>query len=142
MQGTKSTRARETHNLAHSFERELPYFFVLYFIFSCTVIINKARRITSFKFLEINCKEIAQLIWKSQMSASSSNISTCYPAQLVLFKNWIYYRCFERKYLENIQASTTDLWGEISELFRTAILKNNRGQLLHYCFFYQVQLID
>ena len=30
---------------------------------------------------------------------------------------------------------------EISELFRTAILKNNRGQLLRYCLFFQVQLV-
>ena len=67
-------------------DRELSHFLVLYFIFSITVMINKERKTTGFKYLQLSCKEITQVIWKSQMSASLSKISTCYLVKLDLLK--------------------------------------------------------
>ena len=43
-----------------------------------------------------------------------------------------YYRSFS----ENLQTFTTDIPCKISELFRTAIRKNNWVQLLPYSLFY------
>ena len=43
---------------------------------------------------------------------------------------------FKRNFSENIQGSATDVSCKISELLKTIILKNNRGQLLLYCLFY------
>ena len=42
---------------------------------------------------------------------------------------------------QNIQSSASDLFCEISKLFKTAILKNNQGQLLLNFLFYTVRLI-
>ena len=63
------------------------------------------------------------------MSVSLSKILTCYFSQLYSLKRWIYYRCFEKTFSENMQASATNVSCGVSELVRTAILKNNQGQL-------------
>ena len=50
-----------------------------------------------------------------------SKVWTCYLIQLYLLKMWIYYRCPKKSFSENIQASTTDVSCEISELFRAIL---------------------
>ena len=53
-----------------------------------------------------------------------------------LIKKLNLLQMFQRSFCEK----HTDVCCEISALFRIFILKNNQGQQLHYCFFYQVRL--
>ena len=64
------------------------------------------------------------------MWVSLSKILTPSLIQMYLLKRWIYYRCFERRSPENIQAFVTDVFCKICEFFRIPILKNKRGELV------------
>ena len=59
-------------------------------------VINKTRQAADFGSLPLSCKEIAEVMWKCQMSFSLSKILTCYLVQVYTLKWWTYCYRFKK----------------------------------------------
>ena len=92
---------------------------------------------------EVFCKKGVLRNFTKFNSIKKETLAQVFTCELCeIFKNTFFHRTPLVAASGKHKSLRHQCFSEISELFRTAILKNNRGELLLYCLFYSVRLVD